>query len=193
MAEVARLEAKVAASGAEAERRGRTAAQQLDRERAKNKVQCSAAQCSAVQCWHLAHSDPGCPPGAGVQAAGRGGGRGRGRDLGGGRAQQPRQVSLGGGQGGLPPRQRRQQRGQRGRGHLQQEEQDLQVTEATARDCQPPSSTVCRSQIKQLQAEVERLRSVLAREVGQPQVQPLLEGRPGSGWRGRAEIIDKLK
>ena len=52
---------------------------------------------------------------------------------------------------------------------------------------------MCRSQIKQLQAEVERLRSVLAREVGQPQVQPLLEGRPGSGWRGRAEIIDKLK
>ena len=50
-----------------------------------------------------------------------------------------------------------------------------------------------RSQIKQLQAEVERLRSVLAREVGQPQVQPLLEGRPGSGWRGRAEIIDNLK
>ena len=106
MAEVARLEAKVEAAGAEAERRGRTAAQQLDRERAKNKV-----QCSAVQCWHLAHSDPGCPPGAGVQAAGRGGGRGRGRDPGGGRAQQPRQVSLGGGQGGLPPRQRRQQRG----------------------------------------------------------------------------------
>ena len=67
------------------------------------------------------------------------------------------------------------------------------MTEAMARDCQPPSSTVCRSQIKQLQAEGERLRSVLAREVGQPQVQPLLEGRPGSGWRGRAEIIDKLK
>ena len=38
MAEVARLEAKVEAAGAEAERRGRTAAQQLDRERAKNKV-----------------------------------------------------------------------------------------------------------------------------------------------------------
>ena len=69
------------------------------------------------------------------------------------------------------------------------------MTEAMARDCQPPSSTVCRSQIKQLQAEVERLRSLLAREVGQPQVQPLLEGRPGSGsgWRGRAEIIDNLK
>ena len=67
------------------------------------------------------------------------------------------------------------------------------MTEVMARDCQPPSSTVCRSQIKQLQAEVERLRSLLAREVGQPQVQPLLEGRPGSGWRGRAEIIDKLK
>ena len=46
MAEVARLEAKVEAAGAEAERRGRTAAQQLDRERAKNKVQCSAGT------WH---------------------------------------------------------------------------------------------------------------------------------------------
>ena len=41
MGEVARLEAEVEVAGAEAERRGRTAAQQLGRERAKNKVQCS--------------------------------------------------------------------------------------------------------------------------------------------------------
>ena len=67
------------------------------------------------------------------------------------------------------------------------------MTEVMARDRPPPSSIVCRSQIKQLQAEVERLRSLLAREVGQPQVQPLLEGRPASGWRGRAERIDNLK
>ena len=124
MGEVERLEAEVEVAGAEAERRGRTAAQQLGRERAKNKVQCSAVR---------GHSDPSNPPGAGVPAAGRAGGRGRGRHPGGGRAQQPRQVSLGGGQGGLPPRQRSQQRGQRGRGHLQQEEQDLQVTEVMVR------------------------------------------------------------
>ena len=184
MGEVARLEAEVEVAGAEAERRGRTAAQQLGRERAKNKVQCSVVR---------GHSDPPPPPGAGVPAAGRAGGRGRGRHPGGGRGHQQAKVSLGGGQGGLPPRQRSQQRGQRGRGHLQQEEQDLQVAEVMARDCQPPSSIVCRSQIKQLQAEVERLRSLLAREVGQPQVQPLLEGRPSSGWRGRAKTIDNLK
>ena len=52
MGEVARLEAEVEVAGAEAERRGRTAAQQLGRERAKNKVQCSEVR---------GHSDPSCP------------------------------------------------------------------------------------------------------------------------------------
>ena len=50
----------------------------------------------------------------------------------------------------------------------------------------------CRSQIKNLQSEIEKMRGVLAREVGEAQVQSELEASK-SGWRGRAELIDNLK
>ena len=50
----------------------------------------------------------------------------------------------------------------------------------------------CRSQIKNLQSESEKMRGVLSREVGEAQVQSALEADK-SGWQGRAELIDNLK
>ena len=50
-----------------------------------------------------------------------------------------------------------------------------------------------KNNIHTLEKEVDRLKMIVQREVGEDQSDDIINGKEGSGWRGRAETIEKQK